>query len=164
MLTSIPVHIEPADISHGRLECATQVARRFNARLIGVAAGQARPPVVDSYGGVDMAVDMEADEERIRTELRNSEATFRNSPAIKGLQTEWRSVVGPPAEVLARESRTADIIVLGRDPGPLGIFRSADPGDVLGLRTLPRFLTVMASTRKPSHAYTLIDRLVTRSF
>jgi nucleotide-binding universal stress UspA family protein len=131
MLTSILVHIEPADLSRGRLECAAQLARRFNAKLIGVAAGQPRAPMVDSYGGVVIAVDMDAEEERIRTEFRNSEASFRNSPAINGLQIEWRSVMGLPEDVLVRESRAADIIVLGRDPARLGFFRSADPGDVL---------------------------------
>jgi nucleotide-binding universal stress UspA family protein len=131
MLTSILVHIEPADLSRGRLECAAQLARRFNAKLIGVAAGQPRAPMVDSYGGVVIAVDMDAEEERIRTEFRNSEASFRNSPAINGLQIEWRSVMGLPEDVLVRESRAADVIVLGRDPARLGFFRSADPGDVL---------------------------------
>lgn len=131
MLTSILVHIEPAGISRSRLECAAQLARRFNARLIGIAAGQPRAPMVDSYGGVAIAVDMEAEEEGIRTEFRNSEASFRNSPAVNGLQIEWRSVIGFPEDVLERESRAADIIVLGRDPARLGVFRSADPGDVL---------------------------------
>ncbi|MCK1713078.1 MULTISPECIES: universal stress protein [unclassified Bradyrhizobium] len=131
MLTSILVHIEPDHISHSRLECAAQVARRFNAKLIGVAAAQLRAPVVDNYGGVALAVEMEAEEERIRTGFKNSEASFRNSPAVNGLQTEWRSVFGLPEEVLVRESRAADVIVLGRAPAQLGVFSLTDLGDVL---------------------------------
>ena len=131
MLTSILVHIEPADISRSRLECAAQVARRFDAKLIGLAASQLREPVVDSYGGVAMAVDMEAEGERIRTEFQNAENAFRNSPAVDGLQIEWRSAIGLPAEVVVRESRAADIVVLGGSPSLLGPYRSVDPGDVL---------------------------------
>ncbi|TYL76272.1 universal stress protein [Bradyrhizobium cytisi] len=131
MLTSILVHIEPDHASRNRLECAAQVARRFNARLIGVAAAQLRAPVVDNYGGVAIAAEMEAEEERIRTGLKNAEAGFRNSPAVGGLQTEWRSVVGVPEAVLVRESRAADVIVLGRAPAQLGVFSLMDPGDVL---------------------------------
>ncbi|WP_314956302.1 universal stress protein [Bradyrhizobium cosmicum] len=131
MLTSILVHIEPDHISRNRLECAAQIARRFNARLIGVAAAQLRAPLVDNYGGVAIELEMEAEEERVRTGLKNAEASFRNSPAVDGLQIEWRSVLGGPEDVLVRESRAADLIVVGRAPAQLGIFSLTDPGDVL---------------------------------
>ncbi|MDH2399275.1 universal stress protein [Bradyrhizobium sp. SSUT18] len=131
MLTSILVHIEPDHISRNRLECAAQVARRFNAKLIGVAAAQLRAPLVDNYGGVAIAVEMEAEEERIRTGFKNSEASFRNSPAVDGLQIEWRSMFGLPEDVVVRESRAADVIVLGRAPAQLGVFSLMDLGDVL---------------------------------
>lgn len=104
---------------------------------------------------------MEAEDERIRIELKNSATVFRNCATANGLQTEWRSAIGLPAEVLARESRAADIIILGRDSGTLGIYRSADPGDVL-MRAGRPVLVVPAGTTNLAAKHIIVSWKDTR--
>jgi nucleotide-binding universal stress UspA family protein len=76
---------------------------------------------------------MAAEEEQIRADLKVAEQSFRNHPGFQGLTTEWRSAVDLPVEVLARESRSADLVIVGRDLERLraGPYRSADPGAVI---------------------------------
>jgi nucleotide-binding universal stress UspA family protein len=131
-LTSILVHAGPGEASRARVELAARLAQRFQAILIGAAAGQPEPLFVDPYGGAAMAVEfLDAEEERIRAELKEAEDNFRTCPAARGLSTEWRGDIAPPAEFLARESRAADLIVLARDAAKLGRLGGVDPGDVL---------------------------------
>jgi nucleotide-binding universal stress UspA family protein len=161
MTISVLVHIEPTDASRTRLELAARLAQRLDAVLIGVAAGQPMPPVVDAYDGVPLAADIEAEDERVRTELKDSATAFSNCSAVSGLQTEWRSAIGLPAEVVVRESRAADMIILGRDPDRLGIYRSADPGDVL-MRAGRPVLVVPAGTSSLAAKHVIVSWKDTR--
>jgi nucleotide-binding universal stress UspA family protein len=130
-LRSILVHAEPGEASRARIELAARLAQRFKATLIGVAAGEPEPTVADPYGRIAVADIMNVEEERVRGDLKEAEEIFRTCPAAQGLDTQWRSATGFPAEVVTRESRAADLIVLGRHATELGRFRSVDPGDVL---------------------------------
>jgi nucleotide-binding universal stress UspA family protein len=60
-----------------------------------------------------------------------------------------------PAECLARESRAADLIILGRDATEFGRFRSVDPGDVL-MRAGRPILTVPSGTTALDAKHVLI--------
>jgi nucleotide-binding universal stress UspA family protein len=132
---SILVHAETnSTSSDARLELGCELARRFHAVLIGLAAEGVRPPLVDAFGGAVMAGEMlVADEERIRAELEAAEKAFRSHPRVRGLSVEWRSAVDLPALVLAQESRAADLIVMGRNLERLaaGVYQTPDPGDVI---------------------------------
>ena len=132
---SILVHVENGSASSdARLRLAASLARRFDAALIGVAAGAVPMPTVDTFGGGVFIGEIIAEEEKqLRAELVAAGEHFRANPAVQGLTLEWRSVVDLPAEALVRESRSADMIVVGRDPDPgrTGVHRSADPGEVI---------------------------------
>ena len=132
---SILVHVEPdSTSSDARLDLACVLARRFSASLVGLAAAAIRPPLVDAFGGAVLVGEvMEAEEEQIRSELSAAEQRFRSHAGVQAISATWRAEVGLPAQVLARECRSADLVLLGRDLERLraGIYRSADPGEVI---------------------------------
>ena len=132
---SILVHIEGGSpSSEPRLRLAASLARRFNAALMGVAAGAVQMPPVDAFGGAVFIGDIMAEEEKqILAELAAAEEKFRADPATQGLTLDWRSAVDLPTQVLTRESRSADLIVMGNEFDFLrsGVYRSADPGEVI---------------------------------
>ena len=132
---SLLVHVESESTSSdGRIELAVDLARRFHAALIGVGAAAVQPPIVDAYGGMALVGDiMDAEEEQIRSDLETARKRFETATDGTELEVEWRSAVDLPAQVLAREARSAELIVIGRDLSRLsaGIYRSADPGDLL---------------------------------
>jgi nucleotide-binding universal stress UspA family protein len=132
---SMLVHVEnDSTSSDARLDLAVALAHRFNATLIGVAAEAVRPPPVDGMGGAFLAGDiMVAEEEQIRADLQSAEERFRSHPGMQDLASEWRSAMGRPVEVLGRESRAADLVIVGRDLDRLraGSYRSVDPGEIV---------------------------------
>lgn len=129
------VHIGTGEaFSDARVRLAGSLARRFGVAVIGVAAEAPRPPPIDAFGGaVLMGEVMVAEEEQIEAELKAAEGTFRAHPALQGLTAEWRCSVDLPAAVLARESRSVDLVIVGRDRDLLraGPYRSANPGEVI---------------------------------
>jgi nucleotide-binding universal stress UspA family protein len=132
---SFLVHVEAGSTSSDvRLDLAASLARRFGAVLIGIAAEAVRPPPVDAFGGAVLIGEViVAEEEQIRSELEAAEQNFRYHPGAQGLTTEWRSRVDLPVKALTRESRSADLVIVGRDLERLraGPYRSADPGEVI---------------------------------
>lgn len=132
---SLLVHVETGSTSSEvRLDLAASLADRFNAALIGVAAAAVRPPPVDAFGGAVFVGEVMVDEEeQIRAELQAAEGQFRSHAGVRGATAEWRSAVGLPVEVLAREARSADLVIVGRDLERLraGVYRSADPSEVV---------------------------------
>jgi nucleotide-binding universal stress UspA family protein len=132
---SILVHIESdGTSSDARLKLAVSLAARFHAALIGVAAEAVRPPPADGMGGAMLVGDIiVAEEEQIQADLDAAERKFRSHPGVQDLETDWRSAIGMPVEMLARESRSADLIVIGRDLEQLsaGSYRSVDPGEMV---------------------------------
>jgi nucleotide-binding universal stress UspA family protein len=132
---SVLVHVEPrSTASDGRVALALDLARRFGATLVGMAAEGLQPPPVDAYGGVAFVGEMvEAEDEQVRADLQAARDRFATLSGSTELMTEWRSATETPVQAIAREARSADLIVIGRDLSRLreGIYRSADPGDLL---------------------------------
>ena len=132
---SMMVHVEPGSTSSdARLALGGSLAERLDSVLIGVAAMAVRPPPVDPFGGgIVMGEVMAAEEEQIRAELKEAEDRFRHHPAVRDRPFEWRASIDMPAEMLARESRSADLIIVGRDLEQLraGAYRSVDPGEII---------------------------------
>jgi nucleotide-binding universal stress UspA family protein len=132
---SILVHVESdSTSSDARLNLAVSLASRFHAVLIGVAAEAVQPPPADGMGGALLVGDIiVAEEEQIHADLDAAERMFRSHPGVQDLETDWRSAIGMPVEMLARESRSADLIVIGRDLDRLsaGSYRTVDPGELV---------------------------------
>ena len=124
---SLMVHVD-VDAELGcRVGIAAGLAKRFNAHLIGVAgwapmsvflAEDARndraPP--DFYFH-DMETLLDRKGEQFKTAVR----------ALNG-EAEWRSGLDFPTDLLAREARAADLIIIGNQQENQDPFRALDPG------------------------------------
>src|SRR6476660_2980282 len=125
--SSLMVHVD-VDAELGcRVGIAAGLAERFHAHLIGVAgwapmsvflAEDARndraPPDFHFH---DMETLLDRKGEQFKTTVR----------ALNG-RAEWRSGLDFPTDVLAREARAADLVVIGNAPENRDPFRALDPG------------------------------------
>jgi nucleotide-binding universal stress UspA family protein len=110
---------------------AGDIAERFGARVIGVAASDITPTLYFAEG--DLAQQL-LDEEAaaIRKRLSELEAEFRNAVGKRAASVEWRSALALSGPYLLQQVRAADLIVVGaRSEGMVDIGIAADPGDLL---------------------------------
>ncbi|MEH2608713.1 universal stress protein [Bradyrhizobium sp. AZCC 1693] len=113
------------------LRVAGDVAERFGARIIGVAASDIRPPMYFAEG--DFAQKL-FDEEAAAIERRLSEleAEFRAAVERRATAVEWRSARTLPVPYMLQQARAADILVIGARPETLvDPSVAADPSDLL---------------------------------
>jgi len=113
------------------LRVAGDVAERFGARIIGVAASDLRPPMYFADG--DFAQKL-LDEEAAAIDRRLSEleAEFRASVERRASAVEWRSARSLPVPYMLQQARAADILVIGARPETLVDPISApDPSDLV---------------------------------
>jgi nucleotide-binding universal stress UspA family protein len=113
------------------LRVAGDIAERFGARVIGVAAADLRPPMYFAEG--DFAQKL-LDEEAAAIEKRLSEleAEFRTSIERRATAVEWRSARSLPVPYLLQQARSADILVLGaRSETLVDASAAPDPSDLL---------------------------------
>jgi nucleotide-binding universal stress UspA family protein len=126
-LAAVMVHVDSESDSTARVQTALALADRFQAALIGVAGLAPRPALV--AGGVAVYTEPREDEvARARARLDEVGRTFRTQGQLLR-QVEWRSALELPVDVIARESRAADLVIVGprRRRDPLQV----DPGVVL---------------------------------
>ena len=104
--------------NEARLEAAGQIAERFEAGIVGIAASQFSPPLY--FTSDKLAQDL-IDEGRasIKRRIAELESQFREAVKKRTRQVEWRSAIDFPARYVLREVRCADIIVSGGDRGAL---------------------------------------------
>jgi nucleotide-binding universal stress UspA family protein len=113
------------------LRVAGDIAERFGARVIGVAASDLRPPMYFADG--DFAQKL-LDEEAAAIERRLSEleTEFRASVERRAAAVEWRSARSLPVPYMLQQARAADILVIGARPETLVDPSAApDPSDLL---------------------------------
>ena len=123
----IAVYMDASPEAEARLAVAAALAKRFEARLIGVAAGTIQPPPADPTMGDPEWLELQR--EQIREDSKTAEAKFRAAPG--GAAGEWRSLFATPA--LAMTDIVVNLWSLGARPDgdqPLGIicegFRCSD--------------------------------------
>jgi nucleotide-binding universal stress UspA family protein len=102
----------------GVLTSSAQLAELFDARVIGVAAGEnsispyfAEGPIADKY-----IAQGEAD---LREELKSLQQQFHKAHAALGDRAEWRVAERLPDGFMIASARAADLIVVAR-PSPHG--------------------------------------------
>jgi nucleotide-binding universal stress UspA family protein len=110
---AIMVHMDVDDGSGGRLRLAVDLARRFGATLIGMSAA---------------LVPAESADGRVAALLAAREAEFRKVASAAGIKYEWRAVNGLPDDAVAREARTADLVIVGRVAASASVLRALDAG------------------------------------
>ncbi len=102
--------------NEARLEAAGQIAERFDAGIVGIAASQFSPPLYFTSG--ELAQNL-IDEGRasIKKRIGELEVQFREAVKNRAKHVEWRCAIDFPARYILREARCADIIVSGGDRG-----------------------------------------------
>jgi nucleotide-binding universal stress UspA family protein len=113
------------------LRVAGDLAERFGARIIGVAASDIRPPMYFADG--DFAQKL-LDQETATVERRLSEleAEFRASVEKRATAVEWRSARSLPVPYLLQQARAADVLVIGaRTETLVDPCAAPDPSDLV---------------------------------
>jgi nucleotide-binding universal stress UspA family protein len=131
---TIIVQADADEDSSARIALAAEMARQFGALLIGVAARDIMPPVTAPYAGpIVVAALLATQEKEIARQLDAAEQQFRAIAAKADQRCSWRSAIDNPAKVFSRESRAADLLVVGRKPESASsrLCTHLDPGDVL---------------------------------
>ena len=111
------VHLDLNGDNEGLLKITGDLAERFDAKVIGIAAAQPIQPLYDEgFAAADIATEHRNEVEK---EIAACETQFLQvlKPRIK--QLEWRSTVTlvSLADYIAAEARCADLIITGKDIG-----------------------------------------------
>ncbi|MGF6812976.1 nucleotide-binding universal stress UspA family protein [Paraburkholderia sp. Clong3] len=109
------VHLDDSPYSAARTEFALDLARRYEAHLIGlyvVCQELARPIFLDGEGAWVAAQEAQRD-----ANLKDAQARFLAAGERAGLSVEWRAPAGDAVETAALHARHADLLILGQsDP------------------------------------------------
>ena len=99
-----------------RIDLAAQLARDFDAALVGIAAETISANYLGAIGEAGyMAGELiEAQQSVLEADLRTAEQHFRS--AAGSHEAEWVSSRGPTLWTIVQEACRADLISLARDP------------------------------------------------
>jgi nucleotide-binding universal stress UspA family protein len=127
VITHVQVDAEAAP----RLDCAIEMAKRFDAHLIGVGAEMV-PPLAFDGGFYSLEADWTtAMRESIEGRLGAAKQTFCSATKSLGKRTSWACGLQLPAPAVAAASRAADLIVAGGSPQPAtDAYRNASPAEL----------------------------------
>jgi nucleotide-binding universal stress UspA family protein len=113
------------------LRVAGDLAERFGARVIGVAASDLRPPMYFAEGAYAQKI-LDDEASAVDRRLSELEGEFRASVQRRATAVEWRSARALPVPYLLQQARAADLLVIGARPEALVDPCSApDPSDLL---------------------------------
>lgn len=115
--STIMVQLNVDGSSAGHIEFAWELARRFDADLVGFAACGVRP-IVPPSDSVVMRYQIEEIENRLKMMKGEFEERTRDSN-----RANWKGLVGNPTQLLAQHSRAADLVVI--DWGESGVVRDS---------------------------------------
>jgi nucleotide-binding universal stress UspA family protein len=114
-----------------RLEAAGQIAERFGAGIVGIAASQFSPPLYFTSGEQAQKL-IDEGQAALKKRIAELEEQFLAATKNRAKFVEWRSAIDFPARYLLQHARCADIIVSGghsdafSDP-----FAGASPKDLV---------------------------------
>ena len=122
--STMMVHVDVEHDSKRRVELAIGLADRFQAALIGVAGCALWPAF--TAGDVGLTKSSEYDVQKLMARFEQRGKTFRaQGRSLRHI--EWRSALESPGELLLREARAADLLVVGRRHSE----NDADPGVIV---------------------------------
>jgi nucleotide-binding universal stress UspA family protein len=139
---TLMVHLDLNASNEGLLQIAGDLAGRFEASVIGIAACQ---PLRMIYGDGCMLTDIAArDRLEIEKEMRALEERFRAALHDRARELEWRAAItfSPVADYIADQARAADLILLDPSGGGsmLDPSRRVNASDLLMLAGRPVLL------------------------
>jgi nucleotide-binding universal stress UspA family protein len=127
--TTIMVHVDVERDSEQRVQLALALADRFQAALIGVASLAIRPAFA-AEGLVIYRQPTEHEHLAARARLDDMGERFRaQGQHLK--QVEWRTALELPYELVSREARAADLIIVGARHTAHSVRDLIDPGVIM---------------------------------
>jgi len=113
------------------LAVAGDLADRFKAGVVGIAASDIRPTLYFAEGEYAQKV-LDEEAAAVRRRLSDLEIEFRDSLSKRAKSVEWRSALTLPIPYVVQHARAADILVVGaRTEAMVDPCVAADPGDLL---------------------------------
>jgi len=111
---TIIVHIDPGKNSEKRLEAAINLAREYDAYLVGLYVFSTYIP--PGYIMAHMGGEIQAAQNKIAVEsMSRAEEAFRKQTSAAGLDNiEWQTAYDDPVHVLSSHSQYADLVVIGQ--------------------------------------------------
>jgi len=122
---TLMVHVENEP---SRVRLAADLARRFQATLIGIAARASMPVVTGEDAAVDAAL-LQQEDAGVKAFLDKAGEGFRSVAAEYGITVEWRSAPDFPDDFVVQEGRSADLLIIG--PRSKAAYRSLEAGSLL---------------------------------
>ncbi|QWG22101.1 universal stress protein [Bradyrhizobium sediminis] len=98
--------------NEARLEAAGQIAEKFDAGVVGIAASQFSPPLYFTSGEQAQNL-IDQGQAALKKRISELEAQFRGSVKNRAKFIEWRSAIDFPARFILQQARCADLIVSG---------------------------------------------------
>ena len=106
------VYVEPDGTPEARVHLAAGLADKFTAKLIGLSARIIPPPIVAD--GMLMEGPTEIDVKLMAKGLAEKGAWFQRIADSERRKVEWRSALELPNEVITRQARSADLVMIGQ--------------------------------------------------
>ncbi len=117
--------------NEARLQVAGELAERFEAALVGVAAARFAPPLYFTDGAEAQRL-IDQEETSVKRCLTDLEAEFRAATRTRGGRVEWRCAMDFPTRFVLAQARCADIVVSGgQSPAFSDAFSLASPKDLV---------------------------------
>ncbi|WP_426610376.1 universal stress protein [Bradyrhizobium sp. McL0616] len=114
-----------------RLQVAGELAERFEAAIVGVAAVHFAPPLYFADGAAAQGL-IDQEEASVKRRLADLEAQFRAATRNRSGRVEWRGAMDFPARFVLAQARCADIVVSGgQSPAFSDAFALASPKDLV---------------------------------
>jgi nucleotide-binding universal stress UspA family protein len=130
--TTVMVGMALGEPNDAPLEVAAQLAERFGAKVIGIAAAEFTPPLYFTAGEAAQRL-VDQGWAAVKSRVAELEGEFREAMQNRAAQVEWRSAEDFPTRYMVQQARACDIIVVGeagrgRIPDP---FAQADPNELV---------------------------------
>lgn len=129
---ALVVYVDDEPDNEARIALGCELARVWDAHLIGVSGCEEVAPLSDAYGaGILMGEVVAVRQERAESELAAAETRFHALAKTMDVVAEWRADVGPPTPVALRHARSADMLIVGRDAGTASPWRAPNAADLV---------------------------------
>ena len=126
---AVMAYVEAYARPEQRVRLDAELAAAFNAQLIGLSALAIPPPTVAD--GMVLADPTEVDIKLMQATLAEKGEWFGRLAGGDSRKPEWRSALDSPINVLTREARCADLVMIGQKPGPGNDYQTIDPGEAI---------------------------------
>lgn len=131
VLKSIMVYVDFDEQSQTRIGVAADLAKRFDAVLIGIAGWPLRKSGSLAHSDMEYPSTEESLQAKIVEELERLGEMFRRYAQSAPRSVEWRASPHFPNEFVAAQARAADLVVIGRDPLHDDTFHTFDPAAII---------------------------------